>query len=596
MLIASYDSVLTTQETNHVAHELAAALLSRCQDTPDGIKLSELLDSADYVGLCDHRLDYAALAERGFVGSTLALRLRAVQALFQKRNDLDLGINKEEVAFKEFLRSEQRCFETNSFFRELHAGRIQTRPVVASWMFQAQQKIAAILGDTPTWEEVKFRLGPGATTRVKKKNASVVEKLRAPLQCSGDLSPVVARLLEEMPHLVGFNDRDAALVDVEIHHARLGFVPKNWKTFRGIVVEPSLNMIYQLGLGDFMAERLRKFGVDIRDQTRNQQLAREGSISGELATLDLSSASDLISKELVRSLLPVDWYEILSAGRSSLVRYGDNVFELEKFSSMGNGYTFPLETVIFYSLAWSVCLPTERRYVSAYGDDIIVPSHRYKDLVELLSVCGFEVNPSKSYAQGPFRESCGADYLLGNPVRPPYLRDQLSGDSAFVLHNQYFRLGLFECASIIRKHIADTVAIYGPDGFGDGHLLGFTSEYELAPYKRHLGYAGYTFESYAAIGRRQKYHVNSLETRLATGLLAYSIYRRNGTSSSAAVPRRLPNLTRLALRSYALKESESTDLEYLQSTVDGQDREWITLTLPGSSKGYKRIRIYTFGG
>jgi hypothetical protein len=60
--------------------------------------------------------------------------------------------------------------------------------------------------------------------------------------------------------------------------------------------------------------------------------------------------------------------------------------------------------------------------VYVYGDDIIVPSEWYHLAVEGLTLSGFAVNDAKSFYRGPFRESCGGDYLNGKDVVPVRLR------------------------------------------------------------------------------------------------------------------------------------------------------------------------------
>lgn len=292
-------------------------------------------------------------------------------------------------------------------------------------------------------------------------------------------------------------------VPVEIHPGKLAFVPKSAKTFRAVVVEPSLNSMFQLGIGDYMAARLRRFGVDISDQSLNQRLAREGSLSGALATLDLSSASDTIALELVYMLLPVDWALFLAKFRTGKISYEGVDIRLEKFSSMGNGFTFPLETLIFYALACACANENDVLNVNAYGDDIIVPTYCYGELCELLRCVGFITNKSKSFADGPFRESCGADYLSGIDIRPSYIKDALSGFDLFRLHNQYARRGEVDAANLVLTFLDPTLQRWGPDGYGDGHLISKSSGHrEGSSYKRDLGWSGYTFETYTFKARR----------------------------------------------------------------------------------------------
>jgi hypothetical protein len=86
---------------------------------------------------------------------------------------------------------------------------------------------------------------------------------------------------------------------------------------------------------------------------------------------------------------------------------------------MGNGFCFPLETLIFASLCETAyqesSLPSD---YSVYGDDIIVRKSVANRVVELLKLCGFTVNRDKTFLSGPFRESCGADWFKGEDVRP----------------------------------------------------------------------------------------------------------------------------------------------------------------------------------
>lgn len=71
---------------------------------------------------------------------------------------------------------------------------------------------------------------------------------------------------------------------------------------------------------------------------------------------------------------------------------------------------------------------------SVYGDDIIIDVAGYDLLAEVLQYCGFTVNPRKSYVTGPFRESCGQDFFLGDRVRPFYLKE-IEGHTPYVYAN-----------------------------------------------------------------------------------------------------------------------------------------------------------------
>jgi hypothetical protein len=226
----------------------------------------------------------------------------------------------------------------------------------------------------------------------------------------------------------------------------VSFAPKNADTARLICTEPSINMFLQLGLKVLLDRRLEnQWGVDMEDQPEiNRLLARAGSMTQGFGTLDLSSASDSVSVELCRNLFPEWFFELLMELRSrkAFVRSHGLSVDLGMISTMGNGFTFPVMTIILSSVVRAVYdhlgIPIQdaRRLVvgsperfltvtpnwAVFGDDIIVRREAYDTVVEVLGLLGFTVNASKSFNQGPFRESCGHDYYHGLNVRGVYLK------------------------------------------------------------------------------------------------------------------------------------------------------------------------------
>lgn len=174
-----------------------------------------------------------------------------------------------------------------------------------------------------------------------------------------------------------------------------------------------------------MRSRLANRGIDLDNgQNVHRLVACAASKSGDFATIDLSSASDCVSTNLVKLVTPSRWYTDLSALRSPMTKVKGKWYHLEKFSSMGNGYTFELETTIFTAIAMSISkdlIPGKNLFV--YGDDIIVPSQFSADVIAALRFCGFTTNSRKTFVQGPFRESCGGDFFDGKAVRPYQLKE-----------------------------------------------------------------------------------------------------------------------------------------------------------------------------
>lgn len=306
-----------------------------------------------------------------------------------------------------FLEAERLCKQTNENFS-------MSQPLC-----RVAEIIEAIIGPYPTRHDLafcesRFRFGPGATT-------SLSGDVRLPTKFS-------KRVLKTTPELVSFRAFafpeawKTSVVDLCVETAsKLAFVPKTAKTFRSICIENDLNIFVQLGIGALLKKKLAAFGLDLTTQERNRTAAKN-AIRSSLATIDLSMASDTISRSVIENLLPPSWVQLLDYPRMKFTRLGDQVIELEKWSSMGNGYTFELESLIFYAIALSCVRIEDWDSVVVYGDDIIVPSYAFKRVVELLEVTGFKVNVEKSFGNGPFFESCGTDWYLGCNVRPHFMR------------------------------------------------------------------------------------------------------------------------------------------------------------------------------
>jgi hypothetical protein len=238
--------------------------------------------------------------------------------------------------------------------------------------------------------------------------------------------------------------------------SRFSFVPKDDTTSRLIAIEPSLNMFYQLGLGRLLEERLVSFfGLDITSQPQiNQEAARFGSVTDSLTTLDLSNASDSLGLPMLRWALPGPIMDLLELLRSPQASLPSEQLELHMVSTMGNGFTFPLETLVF-SCVVVACIKSLRGnpvrpytsslagqesndllgYWGVFGDDIICHKLATQRVVRLLGLLGFEVNGDKSFVEGSFRESCGRDFFKGHDVRGVYIKRLDTPESRYVAIN-----------------------------------------------------------------------------------------------------------------------------------------------------------------
>lgn len=186
---------------------------------------------------------------------------------------------------------------------------------------------------------------------------------------------------------------------------------------RGCCVEASGAVLLQRGAALAMRLRYEKyFKVDMKTAPIeiHQRLAREGSLNGEWCTIDLSDASDLICEALVKLVLPGMWFELLNSLRAKYSDVEGKLIKLSKFSSMGNGFTFEVMTLLLRTL----CMTLGAREAYVFGDDILVRKEDFKNVLAALRYFGLVPNMRKTFSDGPFRESCGGDFHTGQAVRP----------------------------------------------------------------------------------------------------------------------------------------------------------------------------------
>lgn len=210
----------------------------------------------------------------------------------------------------------------------------------------------------------------------------------------------------------------------EVSSLTLTLVPKTFKSLRAIMPNTTIGSYMSYGLGEIIRKRLKREGYDIAKlQMRHRQLARHASMHNLHVTADLTSASDSITVALVDRLFPEDWREILHQSRIGQVVLPNGLsVESVTFCTMGIGYTFPLQTLVFLALLKAIQAVSydrrDRRTISVYGDDLIYASRMHDTVVPVFKQLGFVINLDKTFHDCQFRESCGGDYYHGVDVRP----------------------------------------------------------------------------------------------------------------------------------------------------------------------------------
>jgi len=328
--------------------------------------------------------------------------------------------------------------------------------------------------------EVVPKHGPGATADRLKGNQKFVNRTWTNrLESAGLLAGEF--LFSSASHYIEGIDHVTWLEPGAEPPVRVVDVPKTQKAPRIIAIEPSWMQYCQQSLLEPIRQGLeegdsRSNFVGLTDQTPNQRLAREGSLTGRLATLDLSEASDRVSYQLVQTLLADHPHLAMAvdATRSKLADVpGFGVMPLAKFASMGSALTFPIEamvftTCIFVGIEKALRRPVTMKDIAAlrgevrvYGDDIVVPVEFVQSVISTLESFGFKVNMNKSFWTGRFRESCGKEYFNGEDVSIVRVREVFPTTrknvreviSTVSLRNQLYKAGLWATAF----YLADTL-------------------------------------------------------------------------------------------------------------------------------------------
>lgn len=305
------------------------------------------------------------------------------------------------------------------------------------------------LSHVPSRDAIQFsaRHGPGSTASIPYGERSKFFKLatlpyRTGRSCRSQLFDCITadarwagavedslRRRDQIPawSVIDRSRYEEVVIDGEHPYNIVTTVPKDGRKDRPIAKEQTGNIYLQLAVGHILRTRLRARGIDLDKQADvNRQMALDASLNHQMFTIDLSNASDTVGFDLVKQLLPPDWFLLLASLRAPWgVLPSGEAFLYRKFSSMGNGFTFELESLIFLA----ICKGIQRSYghrsdrFVAFGDDIIGPDYLFLHTRNYLEFAGFRVNSEKSFhGKHPFRESCGVDALNGINIRPVFVK------------------------------------------------------------------------------------------------------------------------------------------------------------------------------
>jgi hypothetical protein len=186
---------------------------------------------------------------------------------------------------------------------------------------------------------------------------------------------------------------------------------------------------------------------------------------------------------------------------------------------MGNGFTFELESLIFFAAAQAVQEYLEHENpdrdasgpISVYGDDVILPRRCYELFSSFSAFLGFTVNNDKSFSTSYFRESCGAHYFDGVDCKPIFLKERLrNASSVYKLANSvrwlaHRRNTYYGCDSSLRncwanlfRRVPKPLRLRIPVGKGEGGFIGNFDE--ATPTAARNGIEGFLFKQLIEVG------------------------------------------------------------------------------------------------
>lgn len=303
----------------------------------------------------------------------------------------------------------------------------------------AEKYCATFIKDIDVDEDTECvpRPGPGATNQPIEKNLRYEPKVL--FQTVDKVLPYDAWFYPHMWDVVEQSRDYLNLSKLEEPSSRFKFVPKTAGKARGICIEHNEVQFLQQAVARLLRahiDKKLKNNLALNDQSVNGCAAVSSSLTRAFATIDMSEASDRISRDLVQYLFQSNarLCEVLLGLSTRVIeppKEADtkDLLRAKKFAPMGSALCFPVMSLVHYFLVKAIILHTGRatslqdsNSILVYGDDILLPTQYTEDVYALLPQFGMKLNTTKSFYKSFFRESCGKHAYLGRDITPVYVK------------------------------------------------------------------------------------------------------------------------------------------------------------------------------
>ena len=411
--------------------------------------------------------------------------------LFKKVQNVDLGLDPENKTLNEFILRSKEQLDENDELDMLFS------------ILDSKSQLGTVLSHSKAFLKKCFKGFAGATIKPRytfgatkdcSRGASVFERIRY----TDGYNKAVTDLLsnKDLYYYKPVRDLlDYPMLDIDYeyqHGDSTIEITTVWKTALGariIGLHDTGLMPIQNGFGDYLTNQILPKNTNItisKAQDLHRELAMENSLTREFSTSDQRNASNNILYALCRYLFPHNVFSFMEliTPRKFYIKGSDTQYNTAMMCPQGNGFIFPLQTLLFYSLIWGLQRAMGVKYpIYVYGDDVILHTSIFSAFNKLLVALKLQPNLDKSFSDENIRESCGADYVYGLNVRALYVNNiPESTQDWIVLANGIRRIGYYNNGGTWRSmrylrlwvrcihHIEPHKRLYAPRIYGDAAI------------------------------------------------------------------------------------------------------------------------------